>query len=292
MGTASIPGTGLSYRHHMGTAVADAPITTSPKTDHPHRTPAPAYIIPAPVEEIHCASTELLSSETLKQLKQLIQTAHVQHLEVSQDLDSARTAKARSQAKFDSWDQGMLLKKLLKKSFEKRTETYGTDSAKVAEYEEQLKLSTISTEIQIEKEQADPYYRLRDEFAALCECDAIWDVKTRQATDRYHERTTAVMAIGRERISFELGDCELIQWDQKVPHLRNAKGGELFLYPGFVLYRAAREAFSLIEYQEITGVAKDLAFQEDERVPTEYKGARKHLGESEQGWEPGSPLCG
>jgi hypothetical protein len=108
-------------------------------------------------------------------------------------------------------------------------------------------------------------------LAALCECDAIWDVKTRQATDRYHELTTAVMAIGRERISFELGDCELIQWDQKVPHLRNAKGGELFLYPGFVLYRAAREAFSLIEYQEITGVAEDLAFQEDERVSTDTK---------------------
>ena len=271
MGTASIPGTGLSYRHHMGTAVADAPITTSPETYHPHPTPAPEYINHARVEEIHSASTELLTSETLKQLKQLIQAAHQQHQEVSLDLDSARSAKARSQAKFDSWDQGMLLKKLLKKSFEKRRETYGTDSAKVAEYEEQLRLSTISTEIRIDKEQADLYYRLRDEFAALIECDAIWDVKTRQPTDQYHERTTAVTAIGRERVSFELGDCELIQWDQKVPHLRNAKGGELFLYPGFVLYRAAREAFSLIEYQEITGVAKDQAFHEDEKVPTDTK---------------------
>src|ERR1700733_12340323 len=105
----------------------------------------------------------------------------------------------------------MLLKKLLKKSFEKRRETYGTDSAKVAEYEEQLKLSTIPTEIHIEKEQANLYYRLRDEFADLYECDAIWDVKTRQATDQYDERTTAVMAIGRERVSFELSGCELIQ---------------------------------------------------------------------------------
>lgn len=270
-GTASIPGTGLSYRHHIGATVTAPPITTTPTADHPQVSPAPGFNNLAPIEEIHSASTELLTSETLKQLKQLIQTAHQQHQEVSHDLESARTDKARSEARFDSWDHGMLLKKILKKSFEKRREVYATDSAKVAEYEEQLKLSTISTEIKIEKEQADLYFRLRDEFAALCECEAIWDVKTRQATDRYHERTTAVMAIGRERVHFELADCELISWDQKVPHLRNAKGGDLFLYPGFVLYRAAREAFSLIEYQDISGMAKDLAFQEDEKVPADSK---------------------
>jgi hypothetical protein len=48
------------------------------------------------------------------------------------------------------------------------------------------------------------------------------------------------MAIERERVSFELTHCDLIDWDQKVPHLKNAKGGELFLYPGLVLNRAAR----------------------------------------------------
>lgn len=148
---------------------------------------------------------------------------------------------------------------------------YGTDTARVAEYEEQLKLSTIATNIQIDTEQADLYYRMRDQFAALSECEAIWDVKTRQATDRYHQRTTAVTAIERKRVSFELSYCDLIDWNQKVPHLKNAKDGELFLYPGFVLYRAAWEAFSLIEYQEISGIAKGQAFHEEEKVPSDSK---------------------
>jgi hypothetical protein len=164
-----------------------------------------------------------LTSETLKQVKQLIQTAHQQHEEVGRDLVSARAVKAISQARFDSWERGMLLKNILKKAFEKRREVYGIDTARVAEYEEQLKLSTIATNIQIDTEQADLYHRMRDQFAALSECEAIWDVKTRQATDRYHQRTTAVMAIERERVSFELSYCDLIDWDQKVPHLKTSR---------------------------------------------------------------------
>jgi hypothetical protein len=141
--------------------------------------------------------------------------------------------------------------------------------ARVAELEEQLKLSTIATEIDVEHEQAELYYRFRDEFAGMCDCAAIWDVKSYQATDKFHERTVADSRVSRERVSFELGSCDLIQWDQKIPHLRNAKSGEFYYYPGFILYRAAREAFSLIQYQDILGNATNIRFHEEEGVPAD-----------------------
>jgi hypothetical protein len=221
------------------------------------------------VEEVHSASTELLTSETLKNLKQLVQNAYQQYQDVSRDLDVARTAKAEWESKFQSWENGILLKKLFKKAFANRRETFETESAKVVEFEEQQRLSTISTQIEVEGEQAELYFRLRDEFAGLCDCAALWDVKSHQATDKFYERTVADTKIGRERVAFKLGTCDLIRWEQKVPHLRNAKGGELYLYPGFVLYRAAREAFSLIEYHDINGKAKTVGFQEEEGVPAD-----------------------
>jgi hypothetical protein len=277
MGTASIPGTGFSYRHHFSNGSSVPPSTPAlyptdpgqPLLLPPHQALSPQYINTAPVVEVHSASTELLTSETLKQVKQLIQTAHQQHLEISRDLDSARDAKVTAQSRFDSWNRGFLLKRLFKKAFAKRQEVFETETARVAELEEQLKLSTIATEIDVEHEQADLYFRFRDEFAALCECAAIWDVKSYQATDKFHERTVADSRISRERVSFELGSCDLIQWDQKVPHLRNAKGGELYYFPGFIIYRAAREAFSLIQYQDIRGNATNIRFHEDEKVPAD-----------------------
>jgi len=270
MGTAFIPGTGLSYRQHFGSGKQSSPEngTALPPENHGSRH---IYVNTAPIEEIHSASTELLTSATLKEVKQFIQTAHQQHLEISGELDIARPAKEKAEKRFYSWDRGFLFKKLFKGAFAKRQEARETETAKVSELEEQLRLSTIATHIEIEQEQADLYYRLRDEFAALCECAAIWDIKTRQATDMFHERTTAQSKLSRESIKFTLDACDLIEWDQKVPSLKNAKGGDLFLYPGFILYRAAREAFSLIEYHDVKGLATNISFIEEEKIPADSR---------------------
>ena len=87
----------------------------------------------------------------------------------------------------------------------------------------------------------------------------------------FHERTTASTRLSRERVTFSLGSCDLIQWDQKVPSLKNAKGGDFYLYRGFILYRAAREAFSIIEYQDVRGIATNVSFIEEEKIPPDSK---------------------
>jgi hypothetical protein len=120
MGTASIPGTGLSYRHHFSTSQPPTPVSFPGITPQPIPlplvpTPLAQCINTAAVVKVHSASTELLTSETLKQVKEFIQTAHQQRLEISRDLDSARDAKIAAQSRFDSWNGGFLFKRLFKK---------------------------------------------------------------------------------------------------------------------------------------------------------------------------------
>jgi Protein of unknown function (DUF4236) len=268
-GTVSIPGAGLSYRHRFSDPSA-IPQPPMPDLLPEHRSPT-HFVNTAPIETVHSASTELLTSVTLKELKQFICTAEQQHADITRELDSARTAKVECETKYLSWRDGVLLKRLFKTAFAKRKEQFETESARVAELEEQQKLSTISACIDVENEQAELYYRFRDEFAALCECAAIWDIKAHQRADKFHERTMADMRIDRELVRFELGGSDLIQWEQKVPHLRNAKGGDLYLYPGFILYRAAREAFSLIEYHDIIWDGSNSNFIEDGKLPEDCK---------------------
>jgi len=276
MGTASIPGSGISYREHFGSELHDPSSNGGPTPSSFTPSPAslpfhqlPTFSNNAPIEEIHSSSTELLTSATLKDLKNLIQSAFRQHDEISRELDNARTTKVEADRRFSSWDNGILFKRLFKKAFEGRREASETETARVAELDEQLKLSTITTHIELEKEQSELFFRLRDQFAALTECACIWDIKTRQATDRFHERTTATTRLSREKVRFGLGQRDLIDWDQKVPHLKNVKGGDLYLFPGFILYRAAREAFSLIEYHDVMGNVTDVSFQEEEGVPAD-----------------------
>lgn len=287
MGTSSIPGTGISYRQHFGVGSQDPSsrnLSSTPPVSYPCPTtvpipsPRPFPLLPvetrintAPIEEIHSSSTELLTSATLKDLKNLIETAFKQHEEISSELENAQTSKVKAETRFTSWENGFLFKRVFKKTFETRRETFETETARVAELEEQLKLSTISTQIDLENEQADLFFGLRDQFAALSECAAIWDIKTRQATDQYHQRTTAKTSLGRESVRFELAHSDLIVWEKNVPHLRNSKGGEIYFYPGFILYRAAREVFSLIEYHDVTGTVAQVSFQEEEGVPADSR---------------------
>src|SRR6185437_13741560 len=271
-GTASIPGTGISYHEHFGSPnrqpgmPAPPPPPSSPygfTPGAPQLPPSlPASPNGAPIEQVRSASTELLTSESLKELKKLMLMTFQEREDIGRHLEISRPEKEWAVKRYTSWERGFLFKKVFKKSFARRKEESETAIAKVAELEEQLRLTTVATHVEIDKEQAEPYFRMRDDFAGLSECAAIWDVKSHQATDRFHERTTATSRIDRQRVTFSIDSCDLIQWEQKVPHLRNSKGGDLFLYPGFILYRAAKEAFSVIDYHDVNGTAVAIGFQE------------------------------
>jgi hypothetical protein len=172
-GTASIPGTGISYRERFGGGSETQPQPSAPvlpPSADPHSlppipspVPTPGFFsLPAsakPVQEVHSASTELLTSNSLKDLKQVIQTAYVEHEDISGQLETARQEKARASQRFLSWESGFLFKKLFKAKFAKRKAEAETATAKVAELEEQLRLTTIATQVEIAPEQAEPISR-------------------------------------------------------------------------------------------------------------------------------------
>jgi pimeloyl-ACP methyl ester carboxylesterase len=101
-GTASLPGPGISFKLRFA--------GESDTSHEPDSLPFPASIplIPAaPLEEVHSARTEL-TSESLKDLKQVIQTAHEEHDDISGQLDKAQNEKQRAFKRYSSWDGGFL----------------------------------------------------------------------------------------------------------------------------------------------------------------------------------------
>ena len=239
--------------------------------DFPPRTLPQSDSSSPPLNEIRSASTELLTSDSLKELKSLIQTAYVEHEEISSQLSNSRQEDARATRRFASWNNGFLFKKIFKNSFEIRKTEAEIAAARVSELEEQLRLTTISTQVDLANDQAEPFYRLRDDFTALSDCAAIWDVKAEGATDKFRERTIASKTVSREKIRFSLGRCDLIQWDEDIPHFKNANGGDIFLYPGFILYRASRIGFSAIDFHDVKLLASLTKFHEEQGVPSDSK---------------------
>lgn len=280
-GTASIPGTGVSFRQRLsGNPATQQKPAAAPSHDLPNShedlgfpssNPQASDAGCSSVREIRSASTELLTSESLQELKRLIQTADEEHKTINTELAKAGQEADRASARFKSWDAGFLLKKLFKNSFAVRKAEFEISSARKRELEEQLQLTTIATQIDLGKEQAEPFFRMRDDFTGLAECTAIWDIKSERTTDKYRERSIAEKSVNRERVTFSLGRCDLIQWEQEVPHLKNVNGGDIFLYPGFILYRASQTAFSVLDFHDIKLTKVLVQFTEIEKVPSDSK---------------------
>jgi hypothetical protein len=270
----SIPGTGIWDRQRIGGPSSHPPAGELPSADAPDLpfvppVPPPIPVSPQPATEIRSASTELLTSDSLEQLRHVLTDAYNERDELSREISSATTEASTATRRYQSWERGFLLRRLFKQSFANRKEAAETATAKLEELQEQLRLTTIATEITVDREQAEPYYRMRDTFAALSECQKVWNVLTEKVIDRVAERSNANTAVTRTPVPFSLNSCDLIQWEQKVPHLPNRTGGDMYIYPGFVLYRASKQAFALIDSRDVQLRFVSTQFTETDPVPSD-----------------------
>jgi Protein of unknown function (DUF4236) len=164
----TIPGAGLSNRVRL-----DSPPLPSPTPGNvpPLRPVAVGPNVPSyfATEEIRSASTELLNSTNLEPVRKLLREAYEERTVISNELSAAEAEFSAAHKRYASWDNGFLFKRLLKKAFAARKEQSETAEAKRDELKEQLRLTTLVTEIDVERQQAEPYFRMRDDFSALAD---------------------------------------------------------------------------------------------------------------------------
>lgn len=270
----SIPGTGIWNRQRL-----DSPSSpVHPPSRHvepgqdstPQPLPVPRSLSTAgSVTEIRSASTEMLKSESMADLQRLLEETYEERTALEGEVAAATKEADSAASRYRSWESGMLFKRVFTTAFATRKEIFETAQAKLDELREQLRLTVLATQIDIDAKLAEPYYRMRDDFAKLCECQRAWDTLERRGINRVVERSAASEAITREPVSFKLGSCDLIQWEQKALHFPNRTGGDLYIYPGFALYRAAKKAFAIIDLREIQLLYARTRFIEDGTVPSD-----------------------
>jgi hypothetical protein len=59
-----------------------------------------------------------------------------------------------------------------------------------------------------------------------------------------------------------------------VPYLANANGGDLFIYPGFILFYISVDAFALVEVSQVEITFRLSPFIEEEAVPSDTRVVR------------------
>lgn len=242
--TARVPGTGISYRQpiHLPHSVTEHPKHKAPQPTIPEVTTPAASM----ATEIRSASTATLTSEGLEPVKELLIAAQDERAKLLPELREAENEATRLGSKHERWKNGWLFRRLFKGYFARLGEMSVEATEKEAELQEQERLSRLATEFDLPDDLKDAFGRVCDAVAMLSQSQRIWDTLSSTATDRYRERTAASYSLERKPVTISLDTCDLIQSSWKVPHLMNANGGEMFLYPAFILYHVSHEAFALV----------------------------------------------
>ena len=261
--TANLPGTGISFRQAFPSNNRAPSTTTEPQTSP--IAPPQAHV--QALNDIKSAGTAALTTPGLEEFRKLLSRARAEHLNISRELASARSQEKLDVDKFTRWERGIFFRHIFKSKHLNLCARSEESTARRCELEQQENLAKIQTQIEINQRVNGAFHRMCDEFALLSKSERIWDTVGHRATNRIVERTSANRIISREPVKFSLGKCEIIDSEWTVPHLSNANGGDLYLYPAFAIYFMSSDRFALLEYTEITVTFALSAFHEEEGIP-------------------------
>lgn len=219
------------------------------------------------MNDIKSAGSGALTTPGLSEFRRLLEETCREHGEIVRELSQARSEESSIVGRYTSWKNGWLMRRLFKAKFEQLRVAAEESTAKRTELEEQERLSRLQTQIELPDGVAKAFHRMNDEFAVLTKCDRIWDTVGQRNTNRVVERTTATRVVERKPVRFQLGRCELIESEWKVPHLENANGGDIYFYPAFALYFVSSDNFALLEYKDIELEFSFSRFIEEETLP-------------------------
>jgi Protein of unknown function (DUF4236) len=268
--TATVPGSGLSFRQPLtGGRVVDSPLPANV----PAYTPQPDPVsrpLPAPearMEQIESAGSAVLTTPGISEFRKLLDRARIEHADVVRELIPSRSAEQMAARNYSSWRDGWFLRRIRKTRFAQLAAMAEEATARRSELEQQESLARLGTQIELPDRLRATYSRFSDAFVRLSQSSRIWDTVSHRAINQFAERTLAARAIERKPVSFQLGCCNVIQSDWEVPHLENANGGDLYLFPLFVVYFAGEKSFALLEYKNVQFLFGTTRFHEEEAVP-------------------------
>jgi hypothetical protein len=270
--TTTVPGTGLSFRQSLssdqtGTGGANAQQLT-PK----HNPPAVQPLVNDPrIEQIESAGSAVLTTPGIAEFRRLLDRARTAHAQTTNELERARSSERADTGKYLTWKNGWLFRRLMKSKFAALEAIADESKARRLELEEQEKLARLSTQIEIPESLKATFSRLSDTFAQLARSNKIWDTVSHRAINQFAERTLAGRAVERKPVTFKLGRCTVIQSEWQVPHLENANGGDIYLFPLFIVYFAGEHSFALLEYQDVELISGTNRFHEEDGVPPDSR---------------------
>lgn len=268
-----VPGTGLSFRERI-----DTPSSQKPNYSDPSRfTPAPLPVdTPMPVSphinrpgEIKSAENAALTSVSLREFRDLLADAYVESKRLKAEIPAADTELKKTRARAYKWENGFILKHILKNKFQSIMSEYEAAKDEREALDQEIEKCRIALELELEGGIDTTYGSLVETFRGLAACERTWDTTSSVSIDQFRERSKANSAITRTSVTLDLSPAEVIAPSKSVMHFQNANGSDIFVLPGLLLMFGDHSDFALIKLTEVKVEFTETRFIETESVPAD-----------------------
>lgn len=216
--------------------------------------------------EIKSASIDKLTSPDLKDFKMILLKSEEVYAETKQLLETKSGQQKAHSSKLHRLKTS-LFKFLFKKKIARMEEELLVINEEVTELTTQLQYSTISLEIDTEEGFSELYKKIRSAFSILNQSNKKWDFTSTKSTNRVAERTSASSTITRSEIGLSEKTLPIIICEETGLCFHNINGGDLYLYPGFIVVYESGRDFAIINYTELEVAFNQTRFIESEKVP-------------------------
>ena len=275
---AGIPGTGLSYRQRI-----DTPPPTQPL---PGPSPAPVIDLspiapeqpPPDIETytlvdlhlpgaIKSAGVNELVSQGLRDLQSLLRAAVAERAAITADTDRVKQLDAEYHLRLTRLQRSWWARLFQKKKIATTVAEADQIKQQLQELEEQLQLCNIPIDSDLQQTFEESFRALQQAFVQACASKVSWDTTSAVATDRYTTRSAAGTTVTRRIVNLDNRAADVITSEWEPCHFVNANGGDIYLYPGFVLIYESAERFALIDWGDLEFRFNRQNFIESESIP-------------------------
>lgn len=254
-----IPGTGLYDRKKIGTK----------QDSHFSKFTEQITIIENYQEidgEIKSAETDKLTSANLNELKETLEEVYNDRIEIN--LEISQTKKEIKSAKNQQliasiFIIGLLLKKFKNKVLERKEY--------LSDLENQLKNSFVNIDVKFDDSFKDKYNELLNSYNKLLTTEIIWDITSSVSQDMKATRSSATSVITRKIVKFKFDNIDIIKSTYPAFHFENKNGGDLYIYPAFIILTTNNNKFALIDIKDLNVTFSQQRFIEEEKVPSDTK---------------------
>lgn len=208
-----------------------------------------------------------LSSQNLNELKFTLNEMKKGKNRLKNQISSADIKLNKEKSKL-SWINWFPFNLLLKTKIQSKKNEISAIQSELNKLEQDFEKHKLGLEIVLTNRQETAFGTLDDEFSKVMSVEQIWDITTSQSIDRIVERTTANHMIERKKICFKKSKNNNIQCDYKAFHFENANGGDLHIFPQFILVESDDD-FALLDLLDVNIDFTISNFIETESVPND-----------------------